>query len=38
MSDFMLTLILIPAAIVAWVIAIGVTFLLIACVKEVFRD
>lgn len=38
MSDFMLTLILIPAAIVAWVIAIGVVFLLVACVREAFRD
>lgn len=38
MTEFLFMLLLIPAAIVAWVIAIGVVFLLIACVKEVFRD
>lgn len=38
MTEFLFMLLLIPAAIVAWVIAIAVVLLLVACAKEVFRD
>lgn len=37
MTEILLTLLLIPAAIIAWSIAIGMVLLLVACIEEFFR-